>query len=110
MQVKFINAVNREVDITAGGHVLPLKPLTVLYCTSLHVCRNKERNCFKCLYFSLQATETYETFKNPFLLTVGDYEYAVSFPKGTRNTITIVQNETELGAIPVNQVCFKPIS
>ncbi|XP_023820947.1 solute carrier family 15 member 1 [Oryzias latipes] len=82
MQVKFINAVNREVDITAGGHVLPLKPLT--------------------------ATETYETFKNPFLLTVGDYEYAVSFPKGTRNTITIVQNETELGAIPFEDITKKP--
>uniref|UniRef100_A0A3P9JQ48 Solute carrier family 15 member 1 n=1 Tax=Oryzias latipes TaxID=8090 RepID=A0A3P9JQ48_ORYLA len=82
MQVKFINAVNRDVY--------------------------KGRNCFKCLYYSLQATEDYVTFSGEFELAMEGSSFPFSFPEGTRNTITIVQNLTKLVPIEFEDITKKP--
>uniref|UniRef100_A0A8C8E432 Solute carrier family 15 member 1 n=1 Tax=Oryzias sinensis TaxID=183150 RepID=A0A8C8E432_9TELE len=82
MQVKFINAVNRDVY--------------------------KGRNCFKCLYYSLQATEDYVTFSGEFELAMEGSSFPFSFPEGTRNTITIVQNMTKLVPIEFEDITKKP--
>uniref|UniRef100_A0A8C8E3J8 Solute carrier family 15 member 1 n=1 Tax=Oryzias sinensis TaxID=183150 RepID=A0A8C8E3J8_9TELE len=82
MQVKFINAVNRDVQVTAGGHDLPLKPLTVLYSTSLHV-------LFLCLQFEditkkpeqgANAIRFFNGFDTALNVTVGDKEIGYILP------------------------------
>uniref|UniRef100_A0A3P9MPA4 Solute carrier family 15 member 1 n=1 Tax=Oryzias latipes TaxID=8090 RepID=A0A3P9MPA4_ORYLA len=96
MQVKFINAFNREVEFTAGGHGLSLKPFTVLYCTSLHVCRYKGRNCFKCLNFSLQfedITKKPEQGAN-----------AIRFFNGLDTALNVTVGDNEIGYILPNNM------
>ncbi|RVE75247.1 hypothetical protein OJAV_G00015210 [Oryzias javanicus] len=82
IQVKFINVVNRDVQVTAGDYDLPLKPF--------------------------MASENYETFTESFQLSLDGNVSTVSLPKGTRNTITIVQQADGLVPIDFGDITKKP--
>uniref|UniRef100_A0A3P9IGH4 Solute carrier family 15 member 1 n=1 Tax=Oryzias latipes TaxID=8090 RepID=A0A3P9IGH4_ORYLA len=96
MQVKFINAVNRDVQVTAGGHDLPLKPLTVLYCPFTCVDIKEETvsnvciiHLFLCLQFEditkkpeqgANAIRFFNGFDTALNVTVGDKEIGYILP------------------------------
>ncbi|XP_024150376.1 solute carrier family 15 member 1b [Oryzias melastigma] len=82
MQVKFINVVDRDVQVQAGEYNFPLKPFS--------------------------ASENYETFTDSFTLTLDSSVSTVSLPKGTRNTITIVQQAGGLMPINFEDITEKP--
>ncbi|XP_040887853.1 solute carrier family 15 member 1b [Toxotes jaculatrix] len=82
-QGKFINVVNRTLDIKAGTNELNLKPFS--------------------------ANEDYLTFGGPFVL---DLEPGISFettlPNGTRHTIVIVQSGAGLIPMAFKDIKSKP--
>ncbi|XP_075333813.1 solute carrier family 15 member 1b [Odontesthes bonariensis] len=80
-QAKFINMINRPLQITAGNYEFPLEPF--------------------------RANDDYLSFNGPFMLTVESTNYLVNL-QGTRNTITIVQDGLELRSILFNDITTKP--
>ncbi|KAF6738032.1 Solute carrier family 15 member 1 [Oryzias melastigma] len=82
MQVKFINVVDRDVQVQAGEYNFPLKPFS--------------------------ASENYETFTDSFTLTLDSSVSTVSLPKGTRNTITISKLQSVYLCLQFEDITEKP--
>ncbi|CAG5933400.1 solute carrier family 15 member 1b [Menidia menidia] len=81
-QVKFINMVDRPLEITAGTHSFVLEPL--------------------------KANEDYLSFQEPFQLTIGNLSDLVSFQDGSRNTISIIQDGAQPRTVQFNDITAKP--
>ncbi|XP_072242925.1 solute carrier family 15 member 1b [Leuresthes tenuis] len=81
-QAKFINMINRPLQIKAGGYEFPLEPF--------------------------QANDDYLSFHESFTLTVEFTKNLVSLQDGTRNTISIIQDGSQPRHIVFNDITAKP--
>lgn len=113
-QAKFINMVDKPLNVSAGGNNFDLEPFMVLLLTQYSV---HYKVCFrvrledKLMSSALLQARDYLTFEEPFALTVGTSpEYVVSLVDGTRNTMVFIQD----GEVPrflevsaPNQIVFK---